>query len=56
MNAEPWFAGTLTLGAVIVGAVIGILISAIPIPLAVAAAMSVGAGLEIWLHKQTSGG
>jgi len=54
MNGEPWFAGTLTLGAVIIGAAIGIIIS--EIPMAIAAAMGIGAGLELWLHKRTSGG
>jgi hypothetical protein len=53
VSEEPWFAGTLTLGAVIVGAVIGVIIS--EIPLAVAAAMSVGAGSEIWLQKRGMG-
>jgi hypothetical protein len=50
MNADPWYAGTLTLGAAIVGALVGAVIA--EIPLAVAAATGVGAGLEIWLNSR----
>jgi hypothetical protein len=50
VNGEPWYAGTLTLGAVIIGVVIGLIVS--EVPLALAAAIGVGAGLEIWLHKR----
>ena len=50
MNAEPWYAGTLTLGAVIVGALVGAVFA--EIPLAVAAALGIGAGWEIWMNRR----
>lgn len=51
---EPWYAGTLTLGAVIVGALVGAVVAEIPVM--VAAALGVGAGLEIWLNRQEGNG